>query len=267
MKRKTMRTAFGRLVKSVLPERNWTYLQSVRSRNHQKRWLKNNGILDLAMRFSALNGCAVLNGPFAGMKYPTAAIASRHSVPRLLGSYERELHGVIQTALQERYDRVIDIGTAEGYYTVGFALQGRSPVVTFETDPRELELCKEMARLNHVADRISPRGWCNPKTLGALTAGARCFVLSDCEGYEAELFDELTVDALRRSEVLIEIHASAYEPLFARFSKTHLVQTFIAGDRSASEYPELACLGADADRAICEYRPAGQRWLFAKSRE
>ena len=262
-----MRTAIARIAKGILPERQWIQLQSVRSRNRQMRWLKQNGVLELAKRFSDSNGPAVLHGPFAGMKYPAASILSRNSVPRLLGSYERELHEAIQTGLAYKYDRVIDIGTAEGYYAVGFALKGQSPVITFETDPREMALCKEMARLNRVEDRLTERDFCNPEALRALTAGMRCFVLSDCEGYELELFDQPTVDALQRSDVLIEIHMDAYEPLLDRFSKTHSLETFVASPRLGNEYPELSCLGRDADLAVCEHRPAGQRWIFAKSRE
>src|ERR1700733_5808599 len=252
-----MKTALARIAKGVLPQRHWIYLRSVRSRNLQMRWLKDNGVLEFAKRFLDANGSAVLQGPFAGMKNPAPSIVRRHSVPRLLGSYESELHAVIQAALGCKYDRVIDIGSAEGYYAVGFALKGQSPVVTFETDPRELALCKEMARVNGVEDRLTPRSWCNPEALRALTAGLRCFVLSDCEGYEEELFDDPTVEALRRSEVLIEIHGDAYDPLFARFSKTHIVQTMIASNRSGSSYAELSCLGGDADLGICEYRPGG----------
>jgi hypothetical protein len=261
------RAAIARIARGVLSQRQWVYLQSVRSRNHQLRWLRANGMLELAKRFADSNGSAVLHGPFAGMKYPAASVSSRHSVPRLLGSYESELHEVIQTALDCKYDRVIDIGSAEGYYAVGFALRGQSPVVTFETDPRELALCDQMARLNCVERRVTGRDLCNPEALRALTKEMRCFVLSDCEGYEKDLFDDPTVESLRRSDVLIEIHMDAYEPLLVRFSKTHRVETLVACDRSASEYSELSCLGNDADRAICEYRPAGQRWLFAKSRE
>ncbi len=264
---RTMRTAIARIAKGVLSQRQWIQLQSMRSRNRQMRWLKENGILALAKRFSYSNGSAVLHGPFAGMKYPAASILNRNSVPRLLGSYESELHQVIQAALGSKYDCVIDIGTAEGYYAVGFALKGQSPVVTFEMDPRELALCKEMARINNVKDRLTARDLCNPDALRELTMGKRCFVLSDCEGYEAELFDEPTVEALRRSEVLIEIHMDAYEPLLERFSKTHAVEPFVASPRLGSEYSELSCLGLDADLAVCEHRPVGQRWLFAKSRE
>jgi hypothetical protein len=147
---------------------------------------------------------------------------------------------------------------------VGFALKGQSPVVAFEADHRELALCNEMARVNEVESLLTARSLCNPRELRALTTGERCFVPSDCEGYESELFDQPTVAALGRSDVLIEIHLDAYEPLLARFSKT---QTFVASPRLGSEYAELACLGRDADLGICDYRPAGQRWLFAKSRD
>jgi hypothetical protein len=262
-----MKAAIARLAKGVLPQRHWTYLQSIRSRNLQMRWLRENRVLEFAQQFWETNGDAVLHGPFAGMHYPAASILSRHSVPRLLGSYESELHAVIQAALGYQYERIVDIGSAEGYYAAGFAVKGRSPVVAFEADPRELELCREMARVNNVQDRLTARGLCNPEALQALAAGKRCFVLSDCEGYESELFDDATVDALRRSEVLIETHGDSYQLLLARFSKTHLVESFTATDRAASEYAELACLGRDADLGICEYRPAGQRWLFARSRE
>jgi len=93
-----------------------------------------------------------------------------------------------------------------------------------------------------------------------LIAGLRCFILSDCEGNEKELFDEATVEVLKQSDVLIEIHDDAYE------TPAHAVQTLIASTRSASNYPEPACLGGDAARAVAECRPARQRWLYASAR-
>ena len=262
-----MKAILAHVIKSALPARHWTYLQSVRARNHQLHWLKKHRVLDIAKRFSDSNGSSVLYGPFAGMKYPVASILSRHSVPMLLGSYERELHEIIDAALRREYHLVIDVGSAEGYYAVGFALKGRSPVVTFDADARELGLCKAMARLNGVENRITARRWCTPEALRALAAGTRCFILSDCEGYEAELFGDATANVLTRSDVLIEIHGDAYEPLRERFSKTHAVRTLVASERSASDYSELACLGADGACAVAEYRPPGQRWLYAVSRE
>jgi hypothetical protein len=255
----------SRAIKAVLPARYWTHVQSIRARNHELRWLKKTGVLDLVSRFSDSHGSTVLNGPFAGMKYPAGAILSRNSVPKLLGSYECELHEIIESALRSNYHQVIDVGSAEGYYAVGFALKRGRHVVAFDTDPRELMQCREMARLNAVEDLIETRHWCSPEMLRVLAANVPCFILSDCEGYETELFDEATVAGLTRSDVLIEIHGGAYEPLLERFSKTHAVRTLVALDRSESDYPELACLGGDGARAVAEYRPRGQRWLFARS--
>jgi hypothetical protein len=43
-------------------------------------------------------------------------------------------------------------------------------------------------------------------------------VLSDREGYQTDLFDDMaTVEALQISDVLIEIRADAYSPLLAIF--------------------------------------------------
>lgn len=261
-----MRAAIGRAIQRVLPAKFWNHLQSIRSRNHQMRWLKQQGFLNIAERFSQSNGSTVLHGPFAGMKYPVDSILSRHSVPLLLGCYESELHEVIDEALHSNYKLVIDVGGAEGYYAVGFALKGRSSVIMFETDPRELKRCQEMARLNQVADRITAHGWCSPAALRNLVAGERCFVLSDCEGYEVELFDDPTVEALGRSDVLVEIHKNAYEPLVERFTKTHAIRTIVATAKSASDYPELACLSQDdAGRAVNEQRSEGQCWLYARA--
>jgi predicted RNA methylase len=262
-----MKNSLAEVARFLLPARSWTYLHSVRARNQQHRWLRENGVLDRARSFYRSHGSTVLHGPFAGMQYPEESILGRHSVPMLIGSYERELHEIIHAALRRVYQLVIDVGCAEGYYAVGFALKGKSPVLAFDANPRELELCMKMARLNAVEARITGRSWCSPETLRDSAAGGRCFVLSDCEGYETELFDDRTVNALRSSDVLIEIHGNAHEPLLERFSKTHAVQTLAASARLAADYPELASLGADAPLAVVEHREPGQCWLYAASRE
>ena len=64
----------------------------------------------------------VLAGPFAGMRYETEAVHSMH-VPRLLGTYERELHASLERAPGMPYLRVINIGCGEGYYAVGLAMR------------------------------------------------------------------------------------------------------------------------------------------------
>ena len=192
--------------------------------------------------FSKVNGTTVLHGPFAGLRYPAEAVQSRHNVPMLLGSYERELHAIMDSVLLDSYDLVVDVGCAEGYYAVGLALKGRFPVMAFDAEPRELSLCRTMARLNGVEDRIRFGSWCSAEILRNLTEGKRTFVLSDCEGFEPELFEQATVAALKHSDALVELHGEAYEPLLNRFSRTHDVRISMASPRLAEDYPELACL-------------------------
>jgi len=58
---------------------------------------KREGLLDVATRYIERNGSTVKYGPFAGTIYPLEAALSRHSIPKLLGTYEQELHNIIKT--------------------------------------------------------------------------------------------------------------------------------------------------------------------------
>jgi hypothetical protein len=46
------------------------------------------------------------------------------------------LHDIVETAITRRYDRVINVGCAEGYYAVGFATRmPETDVIAFDIDP------------------------------------------------------------------------------------------------------------------------------------
>src|SRR4051794_40351820 len=65
-------------------------------------------------------GPQVQTGPFAGLEFARASAEGCH-VPKLLGCYERELHGLVEAAVADGYDDIVNIGCAEGYYAVGLA--------------------------------------------------------------------------------------------------------------------------------------------------
>jgi hypothetical protein len=46
-----------------------------------------------------------------------------HTSPKFLGTYERELHRVIERAIWRRPKYVLNIGCAEGFYAVGLAIR------------------------------------------------------------------------------------------------------------------------------------------------
>src|SRR5437016_6027102 len=83
----------------------------------------------LAMRRT---NSTVIAGPFAGMKYIGSSVASAH-IPKLLGTYEREIAGIVEEICWRKPAVLIDVGAAEGYYAVGFAMRlPDSRIIAFE---------------------------------------------------------------------------------------------------------------------------------------
>src|SRR4051812_47368421 len=60
----------------------------------------------------------VASGPFRGMRYTACAAGV---APKVLGTYERELHDWIVGLSSRGYECVVNVGCAEGYYAVGLA--------------------------------------------------------------------------------------------------------------------------------------------------
>jgi hypothetical protein len=111
-------------------------------------------------------------GPFAGMHYVDTSVGSCF-IPKLLGTYERELASKVEWICRHQPELVVDIGAAEGYYAVGSALRvPLARVVAFELDERGRTALRCMADLNGVADRLSVRGRCGPADLAAALEGS-----------------------------------------------------------------------------------------------
>lgn len=185
-------------------------------------------------------GLRVSAGPFLGMQYITEATGSSLP-PKLLGSYEAELHAALEHARRSRYDAIIDVGCAEGYYAVGLArmLPG-TPVLAYDTDPHAQELCRRLAAHNGVLGRLQILGTCGPADLLA-RAGERLLIVCDCEGYERDLFDAQVAHAMAASDLIIELHEpnrpGLTEYLLETFRETHARQLLPLGRRHPKDFP------------------------------
>ena len=214
----------------------------------------------------------VLHGCFAGMKYPEMLSVGSTLYPKLLGSYELELAPLLETLCEQPYTEIVDIGCAEGYYAVGLAMRvPTARVFAFDTNQDALRLCQAMAETNGVADRLVTGAFCDSNLLTSLPLTERALVISDCEGYEKQLFDEQTVRFLARYDVLIETHdfidieITSY--LQQQFAATHRLQTYTSLDdilkAKQYDYPELEGLSLVHRRQIVrEGRPATMEWYF-----
>jgi hypothetical protein len=215
---------------------------------------------------------AVKHGAFRGMKYPEAKSAGSTLFPKLLGCYERELSGLVERICARPYDEIVDVGCGEGYYAVGLALRIPSATVyAYDIYDKAVELCRRMADLNGVGERVVTGSSCDAATLRALPGGRKVLIISDCEGYEKELFSEDLVPALANYDLLIETHdfididiSSTIRRLFAN---THACEVFQSIDdikkAQTYAYDELAGFSLSQRKMLLrEGRPAIMEWLF-----
>jgi len=269
MSQRTVKQLIKQWLSFVAPKAASTW-QEVRQRRHIRHFEQRMGLPELTQAFITEHGQCVLSGPFAGMAYVPQATGSA-LMPKLLGSYEEELHDIIGQTVATDYAAIIDIGCAEGYYANGLAMRlPRTRVYAFDIDPEAQALCKEMARLNAVEERVTVLGECKPSHLNALMTG-RSLIICDCEGYESELLQPGLVPAMAQADILVELHDQVQPGLtplvLGRFRETHSATMITAIERDAECYPQLRF--SEPERrmlAVSEFRSEGQQWAFLQAK-
>jgi hypothetical protein len=249
------------VARAILPNRLYEMVRAMRWRRNLQNSLKKTGLLAAAKGYVERNGTTVKYGPFSGTIYPLETALGRHSIPMLLGTYEEELHDVIDTIAGRGYDLVIDIGSAEGYYAVGIARTLHTNVLAYDTAPNERKLCNAAALINGVSELVKTRGLFSPSDL-KLFSGKRVLCICDCEGFEAKLFTAATIPDVAKWDLLIELHGEATSKL-KDLSWSHEVSAIMSVPR-VKRYTELEGLG-DQDKLLSEYREGPQTWLWCDS--
>lgn len=251
------------IAKAFLPRPLFEKVIAVWSRSYQKRLLHRMGLLEASRRYIERNGLTVKYGPFAGMVYGLDVARNRHVIPKLLGSYEQELHPIIQKIRSRRYDAVIDIGSAEGYYAVGLARMLQTPVLAYDPEPNERKWCMELARLNGVSSLVEPKRLFLPADL-RIFAEKKLLVLCDAEGFEGTLFKEESLPLTKNWNLLIELHGSCLDSL-PKLPWPHKTSIIRQATRSES-YRELEGIGKSPTQLLSEYRSdPNQTWLWCEN--
>lgn len=218
--------------------------------------------------------CRVYSGPFTGLQWIAASEPNAEfDIPKLLGTYERELGPCMERACALGFSLIVDVGAAEGYYAVGLAVRNpAAQVVAFEMQPKvQADLIKK-AQLNGVTERLQVCGKCQPKDLEkALTGAHRPFVICDTEGHEAELLDPEKVPSLVGAFILVELHEFAVKGITEKiqrwYAPTHKSTLIWQEDRIPADFPfsdlYTRCLPDSYLRwAVDESRPRQMAWLW-----
>jgi predicted O-methyltransferase YrrM len=211
-------------------------------------------------------GRQVFAGPFAGMTLP-ANIAVSGDPKYILGSYEEELHDVLNQIICMAPAHIIDIGAAGGYYAVGLAMKIANTTVTaFEAveEPHWAQLA-ELASSNGVSRKIIQRGLCTADEL-AKSCRPDSFILCDCEGAEEDILQPLVTPALASCTMLVELH-EFYRPavvgtLIDRFRESHAIRIIDGSGRDPSRYLALKRFSSRWQSKAIE----DVRWIQTSSR-
>jgi hypothetical protein len=192
-------------------------------------------------------------------------------VPKLLGSYESELHPFIEEMLGNAYTSIVDIGCAEGYYAVGFGLRlTKADIYAFDVDFRARRLCAQLSELNGLNGRMHIGDFCDAATFNEIPLGRRALIMSDCEGYESTLFKPEIAALLSKHDLIIETHdfidLNISLELRGAFQETHRIRSIKSTDDIEKAHTYLCERLEKYDLqtrrlAFGERRPAIMEWL------
>jgi len=161
-----------------------------------------------------------------------------------LGTIEKEIHPAFAKLSVFRFEQIINIGAAEGYYAVGMALMWPDAAIyAFEMreDIYRVKITK-LASDNSVSDRVNIRGYCGFGDLvKLLTHGKSTLLMLDVEGDEINLLDPLAIDELRRTTILVELHdmlvPGCSRIIEERFWNTHAITKYTTSPRTLKDFP------------------------------
>ena len=217
-------------------------------------------------------GTVVMQGPLAGLDFIRQSSEGCH-VAKLLGSYEQPLQPFVVAAMKAKYQTILNIGCAEGYYAVGMALNmPDTKVLAFDLDPIARETCKSLALKNKVSERVSIGGLFKPEDFASYV-NQKVLVFCDIEGAEKDLLDPNLAPALAHMDLIVESHECLIpgitNNLISRFRNTHDITVVQDdGQRSLQSPPQWFLNLAHLDQLLAtwEWRSGATPWLVMKAK-
>jgi hypothetical protein len=211
----------------------------------------------------------VLRGPFAGMRYLPRERYASCRFEKVVGAYEHELHVLLnEISVSKHYRTILNVGAAEGHYTVGLArMFPTARVISYEMTSYGRDYCTDLARLNGVTDQVEISGTCTPEILAKLSPVPPVLLVMDTDLGERTLLDPSAVPWLREADILVELHeclqSGTNDLIRSRFEKSHRIRQVVNAGLEYAQYPELASLSFEEIYAMVgEDRLGLQDWYF-----
>ena len=232
---------------------------------HKKRKL-------LSQELSAVMNNTIKYGPFAGMIFSRDywwGNSDRGAM--LLGIYEQEILSAIMS-VQNKYNVFIDLGAADGYYSIGSLISQKFNVsYAFEISIKGREVIQNNATLNNCSNKLHIFGEATKNFYKSIPKKEldSAVILIDIEGAEFSLFDSELFSNLKKSIIFIEVHDWLYKDSKKKMTELtnnakpfFKISTLTTASRDLSKFPELFDY-EDSDRWLIasEGRPKLMSWL------
>jgi hypothetical protein len=218
----------------------------------------------------------IISGPFQGMNYINRVNWGPY-FPKLLGTYEKELHTAFMQLSKYPMNRIVVAGAAEGYYAVGLLrLFPQAQMIVFEIDSESIVLLKQLAIQNEVFGRLKIMGECNYNSMIQTMEEGIDLLVMDIEGAEYEVLIRDLPRRLRSTFIVLEVHDFVQdglgETILQRFNSTHDIEVIGQNIRTVNDIPfqlnwmERHLLRKHYIRRINEYRLSANgepmRWFI-----
>jgi hypothetical protein len=227
-------------------------------------WKRRAELTDLI--FQRTNG-QVYQGPFTGMKIlPKWSWGDGDSAGKLLGLYECELYESIEDVVVSEPDLVMNIGSAEGFYGIGFGMRTDAQIVLVDVQEPAINIARENARVNGVNKIQFSTDSSVANFRSYLSRYNKPFIFMDCEGFEENFLDLNEIPELEKTSVIVESHdcirTGLTEKLINRFQDTHIIKVIPQGAKNP--YLDIIFDLNDYDKTLlcCEARPSTMTWLY-----
>ena len=207
----------------------------------ENRWLDNSSSYHLERRLSkylkAKYGNVIPYGIFHGMRFDSDEKTFNPSMR--LGTFELQVQQLLQQVRSKSYEHIINVGCAEGYYTVGCAIIfSTAGIRALDYVSSCLETTMALGRMNGVDSRISTGGRFDFHNV-SMSEVENSLLIIDIEGSESELLTNRA--AYSKSDLIVEIH-EGFKPgicaaLQEAFQQTHEIQILGLADFSNLSVP------------------------------
>lgn len=224
------------------------------------------GRVEASKAYAAQFGAVVDSGPFKGMVYPDKTVEERNLINKFIGAYEKQLYPWLEEAAAKGPKKIVNIGSADGFYSVGLAmLCPDATVYSFDTDKWARNATSELAEVNGVKN-VEVLGYCDDKWLkNNVTKGT--LLLVDCEGAEMHLTDASKIPALLNADLVVELHEHVAPGVEAAirdwYKDTHNISAVDDPRHTPDAFPQLDNVEESMRMSVLtEGRGVDQRWLY-----